>query len=158
MSLQPGSTKDLMFCQKLDVEGIYDDDGNGNTNSADLDIIGKELRDAHVEVFRQAMADLAVELEKALPGLISAAKVPRDFAAVTNNLPELLHWTRPHLFRQRTSLSADTDAVDFIYNILRNDDRGDKKGTTVLEKLQGVKGLYWWNFKASPSTAEEDEN
>ena len=131
-SFNPGSNADLMSCQKLDVYGMYDDE---NTE------LGKEIRDAHVEVFRTAMSELAKELEKVLPALIAAAKVPKEYAVVVNALPSKMSWIRPHLFKKKGALNNDTEAVDFVYNVLKSE--GDN-GVTVLAKLQTAHGVMWW--------------
>ena len=123
-----------MHCQKLYVHGLYDDVKYE---------FGKEIRDEHVDLFRQAMADVAVELEKALPHLLRVRENSKDFAAVVRLLPDTLNWIRPFLFRYRTSITADMDAVDFIFDVLKSEHKADK-GLIVLERLQSAKGLTWW--------------
>jgi hypothetical protein len=138
MCLNPGASKDLMSVQILHINDQCDDE---------KDCLGKDLRDTHVKIFREALIVMADDLSQISHSLFIKSSNPKDYAEVVNSIPNSLWWMRSHLFKLRTSLKveneSDFEAIELIYQILKSP---AKTGADLsrLQDLQASDGVTWW--------------
>ena len=134
--LNPGTDKDLMAAQELEIAGKYDDARGG---------LGAELRDPHIDEFRIALAEILRKFKVYIPALCDAQS-QKDYAAVVKQLPNELKWMQAALFKIR-GFSRDefiNISDEFVYSSLGGD---------TLCKLHATYGLRWWKFKVIVTSA-----
>ena len=137
--LNPGTGKDLMAAQALEIAGKYDDARGG---------LGAELRDPHIDEFRIALVDISRRLEKQIPALCNAPS-SKEYAAVVKQLPKELKWMQAALYKIRGFSRDGFISDEFVYSSL---------GGETLCKLHAAYGLRWWKFEEVSRNTKLDSN
>ena len=133
VQLNPGSIRDLYVVQKLFIDDKFDDEA---------ELIGKDMRDAHIDEFRNALRLMSFTLNNFLPKLIATQNNAKDYAEVVKIIPQTIKWMSSNLFKLRNHINYDIDSYDLLILILKTEIR---VGFTTLKNVQDTFGLKWWN-------------
>lgn len=135
VSLNAGSTRDLLSVQRLVLEGKYDDEA---------DCLAKDARNAHAEEFTKALEMMSKALNDVWPQLLSAT-TPKEYAEVINSLPQCLRWITNHLFRLRGKVPVVDEMGQYLVETLLAPPEGQSRMcVSFLAMNQTAAGLRWW--------------
>ena len=159
MQLTVGSSEDLCRMQRKFIEEKYDD-------VASSDVLVREVRDAHIAMFREYIAETARAFSEHISELHALSGNARAFAAKVQSLPGPLSTYQKTLYSLRKSwelalaaqqhgsedegrmiLCDHTDPesmFSFVVELLKSkSSSAGPHAVTALEILQG-KGAYWF--------------